>query len=377
VAESLNGWTISEAIKRTADPDNLVDLLDKNKNITTLQTISLRDRLLEGRLVAMGCFETQTASPVPIDPQILLTLDWSGSPFSTLNGAAGSELRMFNFSIFPVLRAPNAASHLNGLSIAEAFQKYVINDPEVVALAKGLLKTDVRHSAVFLESQAPGYFVDFHWPMDLTASALAFRFVASPIFFTDDPLPKPSAALTAVSEVLTDRIGGLRDILAAGKVVAWGTFVRTGIEGPIARLQWVRDEVSIDVSKGDFCEGPNHRAVPRWTGLSLRLPSAPILANQTQNGAAPKAVESVRQARAQIQTKEKCRLECVIWLSDIMRANPIGKIPKEELWGQALQKWPKKLSRRAFEAARTEAINVTKALAWAEAGRPKRKSSHQ
>jgi hypothetical protein len=247
------------------------------------------------------------------------------------------------------LRAPNAANHLDGLSLAEAFRKYVLNDPEVVALAKDLLKTDTRHSAIFL---------------------------ASPIFWIDDPLPKASTALIAVSEVLTDRISRLRDILASGKVVAFGTFVQTGIEGPIARLQWVRGDVSIEISKGDFCEGSDHRAVPKWTGLSLQLPSAASSADQPQSGAAPKVVETVREATPQIQTKEKCRLECVTWLRDTIRADPMGKIPKEELWGRAQGKWPEKLSRRAFEAARTEAINETRALAWKEAGRPKRKSPH-
>jgi hypothetical protein len=134
-SDSLTGWTIAEAIKRTSDPNNLVDL--RNRSMATRQAISLRDRLLGGQLVATGCFESHTTSPVPIDPKILLTLDWSGSPSSTLSGAAGSELRVFNFRIFPVLRAPNAANHLNGLSIVEVFQKYVINDPEVVALAQG------------------------------------------------------------------------------------------------------------------------------------------------------------------------------------------------------------------------------------------------
>src|SRR5258708_3190768 len=118
-SDSLTGWTIAEAIKRTSDADNLVDLANKNRSMATRQAISLRDQLLGGQLVATGCFEIHTASPVPIDPKVLLTLDWSGSPSSTLSGAAESELRVFNFRIFPVLRAPNAAGHLSGLSIVE------------------------------------------------------------------------------------------------------------------------------------------------------------------------------------------------------------------------------------------------------------------
>jgi hypothetical protein len=376
LSDPLDGWTIAEAIRRTSDSDNLVYLVDKNPRAATPQTVLLRDRLLAGQLVAVGSFESQTVLPVPIDPQILLTLDWSECLSSTLNGAAGSDIRIFNFRVFPVLRAPNAANHLDGLSLAEAFQKYVLNDPEVVTSAKNLMKTEPRHSAVFIDGQAPGPFLDFHWPLDLSASAMAFRFIASLIYFMDDPLPEPSAALSAISEVLADRIGKLRDMLAGGKIVAFGTFVQTGIEGPIARLQWVRGDISIEISNGDLCEGSDHRAVPKWTGLSLQVASKASSANQSQNSDAPKVVETVRETLPQIQTKEKCRLECVTWLKDTIQANPTEKIPKEELWGLAQRKWPRKLSRRAFETARTEAINETRALAWTEAGRPKRKSPH-
>jgi hypothetical protein len=110
--------------------------------------------------------------------------------------------------------------------------------------------------------------------------------------------------------------------------------------------------------------------------LSLQLASENSSANQSQNSDALKAVETIREAMPQIQTKEKCRLECVTWLKDMIQTNPMEKIPKEELWSRAQRKWPKKLSRRAFEIARTEAINETRALAWKEAGRPKRKSQH-
>jgi hypothetical protein len=212
--------------------------------------------------------------------------------------------------------------------------------------------------------------------MDLMASALAFRFIASLVYFVDDPIPEPPAALSAVSEVLTDRIGKLRDMLASGKIVAFGTFVQTGIEGPIARLQWARDDVSVEISNGDFCEGSDHRAVPRWTGLSLRLPNEMVPTREPKISAVPELTERLRPAKTQIQTKAKCRLECVAWLEDMMRASPgVGEFSKEELWRRTKAKWPEKLSRRKFEEARTEAINKTEAWAWSEPG-PKRKSPH-
>jgi hypothetical protein len=277
------GWTIAEAIERTSDPDHLIVSPSENASNANQQKIALWDRFSRGKLVATGCFDSPTASPDLIDPQTLLTLDWSGPPSSTLNGPAGSGVEVFNVRVFPVLRAPNAANYLNGLSLTEAFRRYVIGDPEVAALAKRVLKTDPSESAVFLEGQAPGPFIGFHWPLDLTASALAFRFVSLP---TGDPRT-PSTAISAVSEVLADRIAALRDILGGGKVVAFGTFLLTGIEGPIGRKQWIRRGMSIDVSNGDLCEDQDHRAIPKWTGLSLRLPDAPMPPNQPQNGPPP------------------------------------------------------------------------------------------
>lgn len=140
----------------------------------------------------------------------------------------------------------NAANHLHGLSLIEGFKKFVLDDPEVVALSKPVVAADEGHAAVFRDGQAPGPFVDFHWPLDLSASEIAFRFVSLP--HGDDPTP--SAAICAVSKALADRIGALREILAGGKLVAFGTFADTGIEGPIGRLQWLRSGISIDVSNG-------------------------------------------------------------------------------------------------------------------------------
>lgn len=273
--------------------------------------------------------------------------------------------------------ALNAANHLHGLSLIEGFKKLVLNDPELIALSKPVVAADKGHAAVFRDGQAPGPFVDFHWPLDSTASAIAFRFVASPLIIIGDPIAAPSSAIFAVSEVLADRIARLRDLLANGQISAFGTFVQSGLEVPIGRLQWTRSGISIDVSNGDLCEGQDHRAVPKWTGLSLRLPDALLPSNQPQNGTASKVADVPRKAKAQIQTKENCRLQCLAWLEDIMRASPtIRKFSRDELLAQAQEKWPKKLSERKFDEARIEAIKNTGASAWSEAGRPRRKSPH-
>ncbi len=376
VPSSFHGWTIAEAIERTTDPDNLIASASENVNSLDAQKTALWGRLFKGELVATGCFDVPTAPAVAIDPQNFHVLEWSGPPSTTLVGITGSEVEIFDVRVFPVLRAPNAANYLNGLPLTEAFRRFVIGDPEVAVLAQSVLKARPGEAAVFRDGQAPGPIVDFHWPLDLAASVLADRFVGSLLFIVGDPVPTPSASISAVSEVLADRITGLRDILVSGQVVAFGEFAQTGIEGPIGRFQWLRRGISIDVSNGDLCEGDDYRAMPKWTGLSLRVPDAVAPTNQPQNGLSPKIMEAPRKANAQIQTKQKSYVECVGWLVGLMKASPkIRTEPKSRLWAKAQLKWPKKFGLRAFEAAWTEAAAKAETPAWSAAGRP-RKSPH-
>ncbi|SHH41119.1 hypothetical protein [Bradyrhizobium erythrophlei] len=270
---------------------------------------------------------------------------------------------------FSVLRAPNAAERLNGLSLKEAFRIYVLDDSEIVALGKRVVNAKTSHAAVFSDGMFPGPMTShFFWPLDVAAKSLEFNLVDQPLGL--DSLPNPPDAVIAVSALLVDRFSALRDILADGKIVAFGTFAQTGIEGPIGRHQWMRSGTSIDVSNGDLCEGQDHRAMPRWTGLSLRLPETP---NQPQNDIAPKVAEIPRKAQAQIQTKEKCRLDCVAWLEGMMSNPEIVPRSRDDLWAEAKSKWPNKLSNRAFLKARDDAIANKRAWAWKAPG-PKPKS---
>jgi hypothetical protein len=371
VPGSFHGWTIAEAIERTIEPDYLTASANEDENSTGAKQNAMLKRLFKGELVVTGCFDAPTAPPVAVDPQNFHGLQWSGPRSSTLIGTAGSEVEIFNVRVFPVLRAPNAADHLNGLPLTEAFRRYVIGDPEVIVLAKHVLKAHPGEAAVFQEGKAPGPIIDFHWPLHSAASAIAYQFVATHLFIDGDQLPRPSASISAVSEVLADRIAGLRDILVGGRIVAFGAFAQTGVEGPIGRLQWLRKGISIDVSNGDLCEGDDYRAVAKWTGLSLWLPKAPLPTNQPQNV----MTEQPRKAREQIQNKEKPLKECIVWLEIMMSDPEIVPRSIDDLWAEARSKWPKKFTKRAFLKAREYVIIKTEASAWKVPG-PKPKSSH-
>jgi hypothetical protein len=185
----------------------------------------------------------------------------------------------------------------------------------------------------------------------------------------------PSSAILAVSEVLADRIARFRDLLASGEIVAFGTFVQSGLEVPIGRFQWTRSGISIDVSNGDLCEGQDYRAVPKWTGLSFRLPDALLPSNQPQAVSASKVAAVSSKAKAQIETKANCLDDCLTWLEGMMSNPEIVPRSIKDLWAEVRLKWPGKVAKRAFLKAREEAITKTKAWAWQVPG-PKPKSPH-
>jgi hypothetical protein len=374
VTEVSLGWTLAEAIERTSDPD-MVASANGTAGALGWRRTAMWKRLSEGDLLATGCFDTPSGPPVAIDPQDFPALTWAGPISSGLRGIGASDVQIFNVRVFPVLHAPNAPAKLNGQSLSEVFRRYIIRDPEIASLAKRVLKESDRHSAVFQEGQIPGWFVDFHWPLETTASELEFRFVDSPVVMAGYRLPAPSTAISKVSKVLADRLRGLRNLLVSGRVVAFGTFVQTGVEGPIGRLQWTRSGISIEVESGDLCQGEDYRAVPKWTGVDLRLPEASNPANLASKGPTQKIGEAAPEVKTQNQTKEKSRLECLAWLQGLMSNPDIAPRSKENLWNEVRLKWPGKITKRAFLATREHAISLTEAWAWKAAGR-KPKSTH-
>jgi hypothetical protein len=140
--------------------------------------------------------------------------------------------------------AQGASNSLNGLTLAEAFRKHVLEDEEVADLGRKVWRTN---SAVFSEGQFPGPVSDFHWPLHATAETIAHAFVRQPIVFLGDPLPSPSDQEIAASRRLAERIDSFTSLLARRDLIAIGTVAATGLEAPIGRGQWTRSDLLIDV----------------------------------------------------------------------------------------------------------------------------------
>ncbi len=88
-----------------------------------------------------------------------------------------------------MLSSPEGAQLMHGLSLAEAFQRFVLNHPDVVPLANAAMKLDRSYEGVFREGQYPGHYVKFSWPLDISAEDLAIDFVRPFIFSLDRLTP--------------------------------------------------------------------------------------------------------------------------------------------------------------------------------------------
>ena len=168
-----------------------------------------------------------------------------------------------------MLRSPEAPLLLHELSLSEAFHKYVLNDPEVVPLAEAAMRTRQDYESTFREGKFPGDIVKFAWPLDITASDLACQFVSSILLNSNGSEPDAPPAVKTVSVVIVDRLKALRDLLTFGRVIARGTFSKTGEIKTVGRLEWARRDVLIDVQNSDLLDIENGKSFVKWSGLSL------------------------------------------------------------------------------------------------------------
>lgn len=249
-------------------------------------------------------------------------------------------------------------SALDGLSLPEAFRIFVLQHPSVLAIAKDVLRQHPNYRQVFEEGQTPGIYVDYRWPLKIEPSELAFRFVSKPIYWLDAPLPEAPQIVEQAAVILCDRLERLRALLIEGRLLATGTFVRTGTITPIDSLQWARETIEIDVKNGDLVELVKYKPVVLWSGI--RFSAARQMKNKSK-------------ASSRVETTGVAKHECTEWLVGLMLESPdIRPQPKSYWWKLAQSKWENRLSRRGFDAAWAEAINRTKAAAWGAAGAPRK-----
>lgn len=349
---------------------------DQIREASTLErdlTNEFRHHLLAGHLIAKASRGGASVAPSEIFPvgwEGLRIVSWDKSIAAE---RSGEKKKLFGVRIFPSIYASAAPAELDGLNLAEAFKKFVLADPEVIAAGKRVMET-TRHddcAAVFRDGRAPGPIIQFRWPLDIPPRDLAYEFVRRVAWNLDDPVPVPTNEMINAATILMDRISALKKLLTSGRVVAQGTFATSGVVTPIDRQQWARTNLLIDVHDSDLLVDEGGKPTPRWTGVSFELPRHH--ADDRRELPSSDDRKSARRSDKRVETTTIASNECLAWLIAEMSKSPATRPePKAAWWEQALLNWPGRLSRRTFDRNWSEAARKANAPAWCAAGAPRK-----
>src|SRR5260370_7185182 len=226
------GWSLEEALARTSDP-GLWDRYqaEKRQQIATLP--DLRRALISELMAKIGT-QLFAAVPEPTSSEG----GWIILNRATLEEKISSE-KIEEFRLFVPLKAPNAVEHLRNRGLAEVFQQYVLDDPEVALLLKRNRTPDLSKGR-----RAPTWSVRYHWPLEPTAPDLA-RLIEGGLLILGAPERRPTREISMLSEALADRIGALRGLLVSGKIRAFGLSTHFG-ESFVPDRQWPPKTLTID-----------------------------------------------------------------------------------------------------------------------------------
>jgi hypothetical protein len=352
--------------------------------------------LLRGDLIAYGREQRHQEDAA----RLIRPSTWSGFKIdwrvTRVFGSDGIEIS--DIRVFPPIIAPCRLEILDQMPIAEAFRRFVLNDPEVHALAAVALPVAPKWKSLFAKGES--IFADRgDWPVDLDRWWFARPVHPDPskrsVYERQDQI-EPLELIIAV-EALKQRYRGLIALLQTGTMTARGVPGRAGFTEQIMRAVWSHEDFHLRVSTGDVLQDNEQsvdrydRTVKSWIGVVLCKPATePARAawgnrdigadvSREQHGPPSSATEcgapvaERKKANKRIDTATKSYRECVAWLVQMMKASPnVRTATIDGLWDEAKLKWPATLSRRAFEDARNEAIRTVGAQAWTAAGRSKK-----
>lgn len=407
-----SGWTLPEALERTADPDlwdayakariafqeahrripsGPTAFIEKSREAKQRAKIALDaafrpvksdlwKHVIAGRLFAHGSRGGPGVPPSPVAVlgwNNLVVQNWEGSRMLERGEPA---VYIHNVRLFPLVYDPEVVKRLAGLTLAEAFRKCVLEDPEVVS--RGKRAPDLKkNSALLREGTYPGIGHGYRWSLDTSANNLGFHLLNSGIISLDIPTRKPTPELQAMLEALCDRLAALRTLLCRGALVARGTFSATGMEQTISAAQWRRSGLKIDVRNSDLFDKATNSVTPVWTGIMLWPASAPsaefghVVVNQQPEQLTPTVRSPRRKNIERVETRASSQTECAKWLEAEMRRQPLQRVgTKDSWWEKARKRWPNSLSRNAFNQAWATAIRNANAPAWAASGAPRKSS---
>lgn len=365
-----NGWSLLQAAERTGS-------VKSNKS-------RLWELVENGQLIAFG--RPYTQSDREWMPGVLCrSLDKQDVHMSS---ASGGGRTFVDILLFPVLCAPNVVDILDGKSLKLVFWDFILHDPEVEFLALHAVQSDPDLLRVYDWGWRDPRDECCEWPLVFSLGGLAGGQSENSFDYRLDPL---SHAAQAAADLVCLRYEALLSLLRDETLDALGDPVTSSGTYRILPSIWSHHDYFFDVKTGDVCRrnfdakaGLHEATGTRWSAVMLKKPQQvepfhvkPLVPHQARRFTTEPQDEANRQEDPtnRNETKSKSKTECERWLCSLMRASPDKPtMIKMDLFKEAQKKWPNTLSERSFDAARNEAIRKTGAWAWAEPGRPSKRS---
>lgn len=262
MGSTCTGCTLGEAVRRTAGrgppEDNAAALWSAAK---------------DGRLLLYGRPSPGADRQLIPNARVgLLDLpDYERSSLTSSDARVGGYLDVL---VYPVVHAPDRVCFLDGMSLKDAFWRFVLGDPEVRLRAARAISVAPEQDLMFNR--------DRRHPRGISEWGLGFQrrdthprhIRRSPIGILSGP-PHPN--VVKAEFVLMRRFGALLEPLERGELIASGDPVRPGERPEIAAAVWSHRAYAFDAIHGDILTVKvNPKNLPhdfyhrRWRAVMLR-----------------------------------------------------------------------------------------------------------
>lgn len=234
-----------------------------------------RQQLIEGRLLAYGRRGGHNGRPELIPAEAwpnLNHVDWSAS-VAAEKRSGGKTFTAIR--VFPLLLAPACVERVAGRNLADIFRAFVLEDPEVMALAQVAIAASPIFENVFHGGHC---FVRGckEWPLQRGAEPVgAIRADqdrrATGILAASDP-----DAVIEAADAVANRFHRLLEPLRSGALVGRAVLADDGKIEQILQPVWAHADFWLDAQKGNVlqvnpnCDNPPHDFLQRrWVGVVL------------------------------------------------------------------------------------------------------------
>jgi hypothetical protein len=353
---SFRGWTAAEAAGRIG--------------------AGLFEALAERRLILFGRAGSERADLTYFPfPDLLSDFSFSDRTSNSCIEAKCAGIDVFDIRVYPLLRSPNVAAVLGDLPLKIAYERLVLNDPEVLRLGQLAAADLPKLGSIYGYSGARRRY----WPLDADDLLEVGELDEVGEFFGYLPTLRTDAAARA----LQDRIEALRDLCRAGVYMAEGDPADRLTPRTASTAHWSGAALWLDLETGDLVQERVYDEEPvdahrfddrrdefdiRWRATMLRIS---VVAEQQKIPTFAKAI-----SKGRVETKTTSRSNFKAWLRKLMVESPNHQPrPKKSLLTEAKGNWPD-LSGRIFDSTWTDLIHEQTPPGWGRAGR-RREANHR